>query len=215
MKKIFKNSFLNSLLGFAVVIIIWQLIIITFGFSKFILPSPMDVLRAFKPLVLEYKLLQSVFASFKLNMWAYLESISLSLIVGFLIGSNKYTREMFQKPIDSLRYLPISALLGVFIAWFKIGDFMKIQFLSFAIFVYLVPALVARIKFADSDSTLVDTARSLGATKLQIFFKVKLPMVIPYFFEDIINLTAISWTYIIMTEMVNPENVLGALIYKM
>ena len=77
-------------------------------------------------------------------------------------------REMFKKHIDSVRFLPITALTGIFIFWFGIGNNMK----------------------------------------------VFIPSVLSELFDDIRVLVAISWTYIIIAEMLNMNRGVGAALYE-
>jgi NitT/TauT family transport system permease protein len=60
----------------------------------------------------------------------------------------------------------------------------------------------------------VQTAETLGASKLQIIWKVFLPGVLSKVSDDIRVLTAISWTYIIVAELINNEGGIGALIFR-
>jgi NitT/TauT family transport system permease protein len=54
----------------------------------------------------------------------------------------------------------------------------------------------------------------LGASKWQIITKVFVPGVLSRVSDDIRVLTAISWTYIIVAELVNNEGGIGALIFR-
>jgi NitT/TauT family transport system permease protein len=96
-------------------------------------------------------------------------------------------------------------------AWFGIETNMKVQFLAFGIMVYLLPVVVQRI--ADVDEIYLQTAYTLGANKWQIFKSVYWPFVTSKIFDDIRVLTAISWTYIIVAELVNKTGGVGALIF--
>ncbi|OHB04762.1 MAG: hypothetical protein A2920_00640 [Candidatus Zambryskibacteria bacterium RIFCSPLOWO2_01_FULL_43_17] len=89
---------------------------------------------------------------------------------------------------------------------------MKIQFLALGIVVYLLPTVVQRID--EVNQTSVNTVSTLGATKWQLVKSVFIPDVTSRVFEDIRILVAISWTYIIIAEVVNrQEGGIGALIF--
>ena len=120
-------------------------------------------------------------------------------------------REMFKKPIDVIRFLPITALTGIFIYWFGIGDNMKVQFLAFGIIVYLIPIVINKVN--NVSETYVQMLRTLGAKDFSVITKVFIPSVISEIFDDIRVLVAISWTYIIIVEMLNRTQGIGSLIY--
>jgi NitT/TauT family transport system permease protein len=122
---------------------------------------------------------------------------------------------MFSKYIDALRYVPLTGLTGVFICWFGIASGMKIHFLAFGIIVYLLPLIVTKIYeiLYGADKVYLDTAWTLGANSWQLLTKVYFPYVISKVWDSIRVITATSWTYIIVAEMVNNEGGLGSMIY--
>jgi NitT/TauT family transport system permease protein len=107
--------------------------------------------------------------------------------------------------------MPLTGLVGVFIAWFGISSGMKINFLAFGIIVYLLPIVVQRVY--ETEKIHLDTIFTLGANSWQTFTKIYWPSVISKLSADIRVITAISWTYIIVAEMVNNEGGVGAMIY--
>lgn len=114
--------------------------------------------------------------------------------------------------MDAARYIPLSAITGIMIAWYGIYDNMKIQFLSLGIFVYLLPAVVNKID--ETAEVFIQTAKTLGASKWQIIHKIFFKDVMGRISGDIINLTAIGFTYIIMAEMINDVGGIGAMIWS-
>jgi len=101
--------------------------------------------------------------------------------------------------------------MGMFIIWFEIEDQMKIAFLTFGIIVYILPVVVQWIdEFGD---VYLKTVFTLGATDWQTIRTVYIPAVMSKLVDDIRGLTAISWTYIIIAELLNRQGGIGSLIY--
>ncbi|MBP7273102.1 MAG: ABC transporter permease subunit [Saprospiraceae bacterium] len=176
-----------------------------------ILPPPNKVLASFKELVAKDELWGNTTRSIWLNIKGYFWAIFISIPIAFVIGLLPIFRSMFSKPIDALRYLPLTALTGLFIIWFGIEDQMKIAFLAFGILVYLLPVVVQRI--GEVDDVYLKTVFTLGATDWQTVKTVFVPSVFSKLIDDIRVLTAISWTYIIIAELLNREGGIGSLIY--
>lgn len=183
------------------------------GYEKVypLLPRPDKTLKAFKPLFSEDKLISNTLHSAWLNMQGYFWAILISLPMGMLLSLFPIFRTMFSRQIDALRYLPLSALTGLFIIWFGLGDAMKIAFLAVGILVYLIPVVMQRIN--EVDDTLVQTGDTMGASGWQKIKKVFFPASISSLMDDIRVLTAISWTYIIIAELLNKQKGIGSLIY--
>ncbi len=177
-----------------------------------ILPPPQDVFFSYPDLVQNDNLVKNSFKSLWLNIKGYIWAILIALPVGFLIGLLPMFRGMFNRPVEALRYLPLTALTGVFMAWFGTSDKMKVAFLAFGILVYLLPVIVQRIN--EVKDVYLKTVFTIGATPWQTIRTVYIPSVMSRVWDDIRVLTAISWTYIIVAELVNSsEGGVGAMIF--
>ncbi|MBR9921664.1 MAG: ABC transporter permease subunit [Bacteroidetes bacterium] len=176
-----------------------------------ILPTPGQVIKSYPSLVKDDALARNTFKSIWLNMQGYWWAILISIPIGFIIGLFPLFRGLFSKQVDALRYLPLTALTGLFIIWFGIEDQMKIAFLAFGIIVYLLPVVVQRVD--EVREVFTQTVFTLGASKWQTIRSVYIPSVMSKVIDDIRVLTAISWTYIIIAELLNREEGIGSLIY--
>jgi NitT/TauT family transport system permease protein len=113
--------------------------------------------------------------------------------------------------VNSLRFIPITALGGIFIAIAGLTIWTKIHFLSFGIWVYLVPVIVQRV--SEVSETHLQMMKTLGATKWQTFKHIQWKYVMSRLSDDIRILVGISWTYIIVAELKNMQGGLGSLIW--
>ena len=179
--------------------------------DRMVLPAPMEVIRAYGDLYSHDSLIRNTAFSIGLNLGGYLEAILFSLLLGFFIGLIPFFRSMLSRYVDAIRYIPLTAVTGLFIAWFGIELNMKVQFLAFGIFVYLLPVVVQRID--EVEKIYLQTAYTMGANTWQTIRHVFWPSVSSRIFDDIRVLTAISWTYIIVAEMVNRDSGVGAMIF--
>ena len=202
-----------GLIGVAIVLSLW--IFVTNGEDPIvtpgILPSPFRVLNAFGDLINDNELLRNAGLSIGLNVAGYLEAILIAVPLGFVIGLLKFPRFAFQQQVGAIRYIPLTALIGLFIVWFGIGTTMKIHFLAFGILIYLLPIIVQRID--EVDDVYLKTIHTLGASDWQALKTVYFPSVMSRLSDDIRVLTAISWTYIIVAEGIASQGGLGNLIW--
>jgi len=176
-----------------------------------LLPTPLSVVKSFSSLIGQDELIPNAMKSIWLNIQGYVWAVLIAIPLGFLIGLFPIFRGLFSRQVDAMRYLPLTALTGLFIIWFGIEDTMKVAFLAFGIIVYLLPVVVQRI-YEVSDVYL-KTVFTLGATDWHTIRTVYLPSVMTQLMDDIRVLTAISWTYIIIAELVNRAGGIGSLIY--
>jgi NitT/TauT family transport system permease protein len=176
------------------------------------LPDPVTVLKAIPEMFFRDRLMPNIFKSIKLNIYGYIIAIAVSLIVGFSIGLIPMFRGLFSRILDAGRFIPLTAVTGIFILWFGIGNEMKVLFLAFGILVYLIPVVVQRID--EVQSVYLHTVYTLGASAWQTLRSVYLPYVLGKLIDDVRVLTAISWTYITIAEMLNKSGGIGELIWE-
>ncbi len=200
--------------GFLLILLLWWAI--TLGeqpmIPKGILPSPTKVISAFFEMLRENDLVPNFFYSLGLNLGGYIEAVLIAVPLGFALGLIPKLRSSFIRPVDAARFLVLPAAVGLFIAWFGIGSWMKIHFLAFGIIIYLLPVAVQRID--EVDDVYLKTVYTLGANNWQMIRTVYFPSVISKLFSGIRILTAISWTYIVIAEAIGGEAGIGALTWR-
>ena len=215
------TSTIISLLGLVILLLVWYLLTLTGEIiPNAILPNPVNVIKSYGVLVTENDLFGNAWYSIKLNIYGYVMAVVLAIPLGFVIGMFPIAKSLFSQYIDAIRFLPLTAITGIFIAWFGIGFDMKVYFLSFGILIYLLPIIVQRINELqnpsnDKDFVYLQTITTLGASNWQKFRYVYFPYVTEKISEDIRVITAISWTYIIVAELMNKEGGIGGLIYTL
>jgi NitT/TauT family transport system permease protein len=174
------------------------------------LPSPSEVVRGTLQLFLQYDLSSAIYVSTRRIVLAFLLASALALPLGVLMGAFEPINRIFEPIMAPLRYMPISAFIPLLILWFGIYEKQKIAFLFLGVFVYLLPVVVTAIRAVPEE--LVQTALTLGASRLQAVRTVLLPAALPEIFDSFRVMNAISWTYVILAEWVNPEHGLGYMV---
>jgi NitT/TauT family transport system permease protein len=175
-----------------------------------ILPSPSEVLRAFPVLHFEEALVRSAGYSLYRVTMGFLLAAAVAIPLGILMGTFPAVKHFFSPLVDPMRFLPISALVPLFLVWFGIEDLMKIMLLFAGVVVYLLPLVVEAVE--NVDDLYVQTGRTLGASRWQLVRHVLIPGSLPSIGEALRVMNGIGWTYVILAEVVNPRYGLGALI---
>ena len=176
-----------------------------------LLPPPIKVINAFPELNQDDDVIGNTFFSIKLNFLGYLLAILVAIPIGFLLGLVPLFKGLFSQIVDSYRFIPLTAVTGIFIMWLGLESKMKVSFLAFGIIVYLIPVVVQRIN--EVQKVYLNTVFTLGATPWQTIRTVYIPYVFSKIIDDIRVLTAISWTYITIVEMLNKGGGIGELIW--
>jgi NitT/TauT family transport system permease protein len=174
------------------------------------LPSPTDVIKGTIQLFIQHDLGSAIWISTRRIALAFGLASAVALPLGVLMGAFDPINRFFEPIMAPLRYMPISAFIPLLILWFGIYEKQKIAFLFLGVFVYLLPVVVTAIRAVPEE--LVQTALTLGAGRAQVIRTVLLPAALPEIFDSFRVMNAISWTYVILAEAVNPEHGLGYMV---
>jgi NitT/TauT family transport system permease protein len=211
-----KTALALNALGWLLFLFLWWLIPTMGWIRETILPSPVKVILCYKTLFVERGLLYNTGYSILINMGGYLQALAIAIPLGFFVGLIPFFRHLVSTQIEAIRFTPLPATTGIFMALFGLGLGVKVEFLAFGIFVYLLPAVTQRIKDIETDDhlkALKQTMWTLNANSWQSLRHFYIPSVLSRFSMDVINLVAVSWTYIVIAEMVNAQGGLGSMIY--
>ena len=175
----------------------------------FSLPKPMGVIRAFARLWTEYDLLGNVFKSWWRIAQAFFWCAVFAIPLGILMASFRWLFELVNPVAAPMRAMPLTAFLPAFIALFGMDEMMKVAFLWFGMFFYLLAVVVEEANRVDN--ALLETAYTLGAKKrhaLWLIFRACFPSI----FASFRILYDIGWTYVILAEMVNARKGVGYMV---
>jgi NitT/TauT family transport system permease protein len=175
----------------------------------FSVPQPAGVVKAFVRLWTEYDLLGNVFQSWWRIAQAFLWCAVVAIPLGLLMGSFRWMHHLVNPIAAPMRSMPITAFLPAFIALFGMDEGMKIAFLWFGMFFYLLAVVVEEVDRVDN--ALLETAMTLGASRLNLLwlmFRASFPGV----FGSFRILYDIGWTYVILAEMVNARKGVGYMV---
>ena len=198
-----------ALVAWTGVVALWYLLTRWKVLPPFSVPDPLGVVKAFARLWTEYDLLGNVFQSWWRIAQAFFWAAVVALPLGLLMGGFKWLHDLVNPIAEPMRSMPITAFLPAFIALFGMDEAMKIAFLWFGMFFYLLAVVVEEANKVDN--ALIETALTLGANRRQILwlmFRASFPGI----FGSFRIMYDIGWTYVILAEMVNARKGVGYMV---
>lgn len=177
---------------------------------NYFLPTPTEVLKGLIQLFAQHDLALAIWTSTRRIATGFFLAGVTALPLGILMGAFEPINRIFNPLVAALRYMPISAFIPLLILWFGIFEGQKIAFLFLGVFVYLLPVVVTAIRSVSEE--LIQTSYTLGTSRWQVIRTVLIPSALPEIFDSFRVMNAISWTYVILAEAVNPEYGLGYMV---
>lgn len=176
LKKIKKNKIFILVTQISIIllfIILWQILADLKVINTFISSSPKQVINTIVSLHKTNNLYNHVW----ITIYETLVSFSLGTIIGILVASllwyNKFIAKVIDPYLTILNSLPKVALGPIIIIWCGAG--MK-SIILMALFISVIITIINVYQgFINVDDNKIKLLKSLGANKLQIYFKLLLP----------------------------------------
>jgi NitT/TauT family transport system permease protein len=135
----------------------------------------------------------------------------LGVPLGLMIGWSRFVSQLFDPLIQSLRPIPITAWLPFSIALFGIRDLGSVFLIFLGGFYAIVVNSTQGAR--DVDRNLVRAALMMGSTSSQLLRRVVFPSAMPSIFTGLRIGLGISWTAVIVSEMVAVKSGLGYVLW--
>lgn len=137
-------------------------------------------------------------------------AIVLAIPLGLAIGWYRRLADGLNPLIEVLRNTAPLALLPVFILFLGIGEVSKVALIVYSCSWPLLLNTIGAVR--QVDPLLIKSARTMGVTPLQLFWKVILPASVPTVFVGIRLASASSILVLVASEMIGAKAGLGYLI---
>lgn len=205
-----QNGWLQTTVSFLVAAILWEFSAY-YLIAKPILFSPLgSIAKRAIELWQAGELQYHIWVSFIEFAGGFGLAIVIGIGLGVAFAASRFMRNFFEPWISMLYATPIIALGPLFILWLGIGVASKIAivFLT-AVFPILINTVVG---LTATERTLIDVARSLGATNMQIYTKIRIPGATSYVVAGLRLSVARALVGVVVAELFGARAGLGFLI---
>jgi NitT/TauT family transport system permease protein len=204
----------------ALILIIWQLAGQSPDMAG-VVPTPVQVARAWYAWIfgspgMGLNPYQGTWAgNVQYSAMRVLQGFALAMLLGIplglTIGWSRLASQTLDPLIQGLRPIPITAWLPFSIALFGIRDMGSIFLIFLGGFYAIVVNTTQGAR--DVDRNLVRAASMMGASSSQLLRRVVLPAAMPAIFTGLRIGLGISWTAVIVSEMVAVKSGLGYVLW--
>ncbi len=125
---------------------------------------------------------------------------TLAVPVGFSLAWFSVVRGMFNPIVSFLRALPPLALIPLVIVQLGVGETARLSVLVYAAFFSAVVVIYESV--AAIDDVYVRAARALGASELELFRRVVVPLTVPQIFVAVRVALGVCWATVVAAELV-------------
>lgn len=205
-----KGKAIKTAISVAVLILIWWLVAKMEIVSSYILPSPAKVIDSFFKMVQTGEIFEDIYISYI----RVIKGFFIATLTAFFFAMARVIfpqcAEYYENIVQFLKNVPPLSLISLLILWFGIGETTKVGIIVLTAF---FPIYLNTVKgFVSCDIKLLEVGEIYGYSKMNSFFKIRLP----YAMSDILVGMRIglgySWRAIISAEMIAASAGLGHMI---
>ena len=164
-----------------ILLIIWQTLSMVNIIPKFMLPSPIEVVRAFIsdfPLLMEHTEITLIEAFLGLGL-----GIILGFAVAVIMDRFEYAYKMIYPVLVITQTIPTVAIAPLLVLWMGYGILPKIMLILLTSFFPITIGLLDGFRSVDKD--MLNLLKTMGASSFQNFIHLKLPSSLGYFFAGL------------------------------
>lgn len=172
---------------FVVFVSLWQFAT-SFGLvSSIVLPTPgetfKDMVFVGKNLLTGDYMLPALWITTKEVIYGFALAITIGFSLGVLVGETTFGERAIMPYLVALDTMPKVAFAPLFIAWLGFGIESKVALAAFIATFPIVVGTAAGLHAADENSRML--FKTMGASRMQTLFKMKLPMGLPQIFTGL------------------------------
>jgi NitT/TauT family transport system permease protein len=200
-----RGSWIAPTITIALVIVFWEVVVRVFALPEYLLPPPSGILEAFgeewrylapHTLVTIYEILAGFFLS-----------IAIGIPLAMLIVYSPLLERAVYPLLVASQSIPKIAIAPLLIFWAGLGLFPKVLVAFLIAFFPVVIDTVLGLRSVEPE--MFHLARSMGASELKVFLKIRLPNALPSIFAGLKVAVTLAVVGAIVGEFIQADRGLG------
>lgn len=186
MKPSKQSGVLKSMMEYAMSIglfmAIWQIYVMIADVPEFVLPSPIEVIKAFfemfaSGMIFPHLGITTIEVVFGFGLGAL-----IGMVLGYILVKIDFIKSAFMPYLIFAQTAPKIALVPLFVVWFGIGMVSKLVLIISMVVFPVMAGMILGIESMPKDAKNLMTV--LGASRWQLFKEIEMPYALPALFSS-------------------------------
>ena len=199
---------LTPLAGVLVFLGVWEVVVRVLKVPAYLLPPPSEIIRVF---VDEFaKLAFHGWVTLYEMLLGYALAVGIAIPLAIAITSSERFDRFTMPTLLFFQVVPKVAIAPLFLVWFGVGALPKVLV---AFLISFFPIVIdAAVGLRSMSAEMRDLARSMGASRMQVFAQFRLPTSLPYLFSGLKVAATLAVAGAVVGEFVGADKGLGYLL---
>ncbi len=205
MKRLVNTGNLSLPISFAVVLLLWELLVYLLKTPDYLIPAPSSVYRAFIndfPILMDHAL-----ATILEVVLGFTAALILSMGLSLLMARFRPLYRILWPYMVISQTIPLYILAPLFMVWFGFGILPKVLIVLLVCFFPITAGFVQGL--VSTEPELDELLVVMRATPAQILWKIRVPQAMPQFFAGLKIAAAYSVTGAVLSEWAGAQKGLG------
>lgn len=198
------------LLGFVLLIGVWQVVTIIGDHDAALFPPPLAVFTALLDTIKDGSIFEHIQISLFRFFSGYLLAVVVAVIVGLVVGRLVKVWAVLDPIVQILRPVSPIAWSPFIVLWFGIGNMPAIVIIFIAAFFPVLLSTVTAVKKVDA--TYLRIAANFEMSQFNLLRKIVFPAAFPMIANGLHMALGSAWIFLVAGEMVGAQSGLGFLI---
>jgi NitT/TauT family transport system permease protein len=190
----------------------WHLAATSGAASNPLFPSPVQVTEALWQLFAERGFSSDVLASLQRILLSFALAAAVAVPIGVMMGAFPVVEAALSPLVSAFRYLPAPAFIPLLLMWLGTGDTQKIALLMLGVIWFLITLVCDTTKQTPLD--FIETSKTLGGSRRTVLWTIVVPVALPGIVDTCRQMLAVSWTYLVIAEIVAATDGIGAMMMR-
>lgn len=205
--EVFKTKALPYV-GILALLGVWEILVRILDLPSYLLPAPSEIITVM------VENIQNIFDQSMVTAYEMLFGYFLAIAVAVPMAIGITASPSFDRFITPIllffQTVPKISLAPLFLVWFGVGILPKILV---AFLISFFPIIIdTAVGLRSISPEMIDLARSMGASKIQIFTRFRLPTSLPYLFSGLKVASTLAVVGAVVGEFVGADKGLGYLL---
>jgi len=208
-----KQSTGLGLVGVVLFFSIWEIgHLLTPELQQKFLPGVIEVVGKIAYLIQEKGFVGDIGKSLYRIYLSFSIACMVAIPLGLLMGCFIKLRVLINPMVGGLRYLPAASFVPLLLVYLGPTDTAKMALLFLGCVFFLIALILDNVLAVPRE--LIESAQTMGASRRHIVFRVTLPAAAPQIVDSMRNMIAVSWTYLVIAEIVAATDGIGAVMMR-
>lgn len=207
-----KQGLISGVLIWTLFFAIWEGVSLAGLVNDLLVPAPHTVVATLVDMIVNRGFVSDILISIWRVLFSFGIACAVAIPLGVMMGAFPAVEAVFNPFVSAWRYLPAPSFIPILLMWFGTGETPKLVLLIIGVIFFLITLIMDHTKQVRTE--LVETGLTLGGNRRTIVRTIILPAVMPNVLSAMRQMLAVTWTYLVIAEIVASTTGIGAMMMR-